>query len=106
MPRLLAVLTLALAPALATAEPLPSWVEPMRKVHAKFTGKRGTLGLFGDSITRSLAFWAPLPSNPRNLSAQAKADLELVNGHQHKDCWRVWRGPAYGNEGSMTIRWA
>ena len=47
------------APCLA-ADPGADWVEPMKQVHARFTGSRGTFALFGDSITVSLAFWAPL----------------------------------------------
>ena len=34
----------------------PSWVEPMREVHKRFTGERGTFSQFGDSITDSRAF--------------------------------------------------
>ena len=34
----------------------PEWVEPMKKVHAKFSGTPGTFALFGDSITVSLGF--------------------------------------------------
>jgi hypothetical protein len=84
----------------------PEWVEPMRKVHARFTGQKGTLALFGDSITRSLAFWAGLPGTRKYMDDATKADFETVNAHQHKECWRDWRGSAHGNEGGMTIRWA
>ncbi len=35
----------------------------------------------------------------------AKA-LARVKAHQHADCWSKWKGPDYGNNGSMTIRWA
>ena len=46
----------------------PAWVGPMKKAHARFTGRKGTFALFGDSITFSLAFWAPLQDNPKGLS--------------------------------------
>ncbi|HKB40383.1 MAG TPA: GDSL-type esterase/lipase family protein, partial [Gemmataceae bacterium] len=72
----------------------------------KFKGTRGTCALFGDSITRSLAFWASLPGSRKNMDDSTKADFETVNAHQKKECYRDWRGPAYGNEGRMTIRWA
>src|SRR5437764_1032472 len=62
--------------------------------------------LFGDSITVSLAFWAGLPHARKNLSPQAEAAYKLVSAHMTKECWRDWRGPTYGNEGRMTIRWA
>jgi hypothetical protein len=93
--------------ALASAEDkAPAWAAPMREVHAKFTGTRGTCALFGDSITVSLAFWAGLPAAGKGLDADAKADFEAVNAHMRKECWRDWRGPAYGNEGRTTVRWA
>jgi lysophospholipase L1-like esterase len=99
---------LLLGPVRAEAPPAkaPDWVGPMRKAHAKFTGKRGTFALFGDSITVSLAFWAGLPDNRKKMSAEGKAAFKLVDAHMKKECWRDWRGPKYGNQGSMTIRWA
>jgi hypothetical protein len=103
-------LLLALSvPALLVLAPepkTPPWVAPMRKVHDKFTGQKGTFALFGDSITVSLAFWAGLPSAHKNLSPEGESALKLVEAHMKKECWRDWRGPAFGNEGGMTIRWA
>jgi arylsulfatase A-like enzyme/lysophospholipase L1-like esterase len=84
----------------------PSWVGPMQKVHARFTGRPGTFALFGDSITVSLAFWAPLQNNPKGLGPEGEAALKLVKGYLRPECWRDWRGPDYGNNSSMTIRWA
>jgi hypothetical protein len=52
----------------------PAWAEAMREVHGRFTGKPGTLALFGDSIFVSLAFWAPLAGDPKDLTpAMAEA---------------------------------
>ena len=110
-----ATMILAFAPLLAAAagptthpstESEGAWVEPMRKVHAKFTGKPGTLAHFGDSITVSLAYWAPLRWSQKNLDPAGKQAYEVVNAYMLKDCWDKWRGPSYGNEGGMTIRWA
>lgn len=85
--------------------PFP-WSERMRKVHKEFTGKPGTLALFGDSITVSMAFWAPLQGEPKGMpEAMAKAH-QLVKAYLKPECWAKWRGPAHGNNGSMTIRWA
>jgi len=81
-------------------------VNAMREVHSRFTGTRGTLALFGDSITVSLAFWAPLAGMPRELSPELAADLLLVKSYQRPECWRDWRGPEYGNEGRRTVHWA
>src|SRR5947208_1212014 len=100
----LSVLALA-APAARAADP-PEWVEPMRKVHAKFAGTPGTFVLLGDSITHSLAFWAPWEYAPKTLPAEIARDLDAVRKHTKPECWAKWRGPAYGNQGSMTIRWA
>lgn len=86
-----------------TEEP---WVEPMRKVHARFTGSPGTFAHFGDSITVTLAFWAGLEWKPKNMSPEAARAYELVKRHQKPECWRGWKGPEFGNNGSMTIRWA
>ena len=53
----------------------------MQKVHAKFTGKPGTLALFGDSITVTKAFWSPLAFAPKDLPAPLAKDLEVVKKH-------------------------
>jgi lysophospholipase L1-like esterase len=84
----------------------PAWVEPMREVHARFSGTPGTLALWGDSITISLAFWAPLAGEPRKMPPEMAAALARVKAHQRPECWRDWRGPEFGNNGRMTIRWA
>ena len=82
------------------------WVEPMRKVHARFKGETGTFAHFGDSITVSMAFWASLSWDRKNRDAGTQAAYDLVNGYMKKACWREWKGPKFGNTGSMTIRWA
>src|SRR5205823_10762451 len=84
----------------------PAWVDAMKKVRGRFTGTPGTLALFGDSITVSMAFWAPLRGEPKNMSETMAAAHKLVKQYQQPDCWVKWRGPKYGNNGSMTIRWA
>src|ERR1700756_3233407 len=97
----LGVLLLMAVPGSAREERMPDWVGPMRKVHQRFTGKKGTFALFGDSISVSLAFWAGLPSAHKNMDRATRADLEIVQDYQAQDCWRKWRGGAYGNEGGM-----
>jgi hypothetical protein len=78
----------------------------MKKVHARFTGHPGTFALFGDSISVSLAFWAPLEWEPRGMSPALSRAHQQVKRFMKPECWRQWRGPAHGNEGRMTIRWA
>jgi hypothetical protein len=82
------------------------WVEPMKKVHAKFKGEQGTFAHFGDSITVSMAFWASLSWNRKNMDAATEQDFALVKGYMKEACWRDWKGPEFGNTGMMTIRWA
>lgn len=82
------------------------WVEAMRKVHARFTGAPGTFAHFGDSITVTMAFWAPLAGAPKNMDAEMARALALVKGRLQPECWSRWKGPDFGNNGSMTIRWA
>jgi lysophospholipase L1-like esterase len=84
----------------------PVWVAPMKKVHADFTGTPGTLALFGDSITVSMAFWAPLRGEPKGMSKEMAAAHKFVKDYLRPECWDKTRGAKFGNEGGMTIRWA
>src|SRR5436309_1694194 len=74
----------------------------MKKVRTRFTGTPGTLGLFGDSITVSLAFWAPLEGTPKNMSESMAAAHKVVKQHMQSDCWRKWRGPKNGTVVILT----
>src|SRR5437588_4028142 len=89
----------------ATANPA-YWQEPMKKVHVRFTGTKGTFAQFGDSITVTMAYWAPLRYEQKNLSPEAARVYSLVKQTMKPDCWDKWKGPEYGSTGSMTIRWA
>jgi lysophospholipase L1-like esterase len=84
----------------------PEWVGPMKEVHARFTGTPRTLALFGDSITVSMAFWAPLRGEPKGMSKQMAAAHKLVKDYMQPEGWDKTRGAKFGNEGGMTIRWA
>jgi lysophospholipase L1-like esterase len=99
---------LALVLAAQADEPVPAkrTAAAMKKVRARFTGTPGTLALFGDSITVSMAFWAGLRGEPKHMSADMAAAHALVKEYLRPECWDRWRGPKYGNNGSMTIRWA
>jgi lysophospholipase L1-like esterase len=79
----------------------------MKKVHARFSGTPGTFAHFGDSITVTMAFWSPLAyADPKTLPPDLARDHRLVKGYLRPECWSKWKGPEYGNQGSMTIRWA
>ncbi|MEE8121031.1 MAG: GDSL-type esterase/lipase family protein, partial [Anaerolineales bacterium] len=84
----------------------PYWADSMAKVHAKFTGQKGTFAHFGDSITVTLAFWTPLLYSRKDAPEQMEQAYRLVKEYLKKECWRDWKGPQFGNEGGMTIRWA
>jgi lysophospholipase L1-like esterase len=104
-----AVLLSVLGSTLVAAEGAGSsqdWVHPMREVHGRFKGTPGTFAHFGDSITVTLAFWSGLEWKPKNLSPDSAKAYELVKRYQKPECWRGWKGPDFGNQGSMTIRWA
>jgi len=83
-----------------------AWVAAMREVHERFTGEPGTFAQFGDSITISMAFWAPLGYQKASGSDETRAALELVKTYMDQRCWREWKGARFGSEGSTTIRWA
>jgi lysophospholipase L1-like esterase len=104
-PILLLTLVLAAGGAARAADP-PSWVEPMKKVHARFKGTPGTFAQFGDSITVTMAYWAPLAGTPKNMDPDMAKAHDLVKKYMKPDCWSKWKGSDFGSTGSMTIRWA
>lgn len=107
MPRMIYILSVfLLSPAAVRAADAPEWVEAMKKVHASFSGKPGTLMLMGDSITVTKAFWAPLSYSPKNLPEPVAKDLQAVKSYLLEDCWSSWRGSDYGSESGKTTRWA
>ena len=88
-------------------DPVPTnhCVEPIRKVHARFKGTPGTLLQIGDSITFSGAYWSPLASKPKSMSADIEAKYDLVKKYLQPESF-TQKGPDFGNKGSMTIKWA
>ncbi len=93
------------AAAAATPVEQPDWLEPMRAVHARFRGKPGTFAELGDSITDSRAFWSSLRWQRDAAPPEMQTAYGLVSGHMLEECWD-WKGPAFGNQGGQTIRWA
>ncbi|MCX7642677.1 MAG: SGNH/GDSL hydrolase family protein, partial [Armatimonadetes bacterium] len=83
----------------------PEWVGAMRKVHERFSGQKGTFAQFGDSITVSMAFWAPLPYARKKAPPEMERAFKIVNSYMLPECWR-WKGPEFGNEGGKTVKWA
>jgi len=83
-----------------------AWIEAMKHVHSRFSGRKGTLAHFGDSITVTMAFWSPLPHARRNVPTEMEQAFQVVSEYMESECWRDWKGPEYGNEGMKTVRWA
>ena len=81
-----------------------AWVEPMKKVRAKFTGEKGTFAHFGDSITITMAFWSSLRGTRKNMTPETEEAYKRVAAYMKEECWSKWKGPDFGNNGSMTIR--
>ena len=84
----------------------PYWVEPMKKVHARFKGEKGTFAHFGDSITVTMAFWSSLKYSHKNMDKDTQTAFDLTKGYMKDKCWTKWKGARFGNTGMMTIRWA
>lgn len=81
------------------------WVPSMRRVHARFQGEPGVFAEFGDSITASRAFWFTMRYHTDKGPPEMVEAFRLVGEHMIEDCWDR-KGPQYGNQGRMTIRWA
>src|SRR5262245_12753272 len=103
--RLAFALFIVIVPAIGRAAE-PEWVAPMKEVHARFNGTPGTLANFGDSITVTMAYWAPVKFGSLLWPKDVTESLDLVRQRMKDECWAEWKGPRYGSEGGMTIRWA
>lgn len=101
----LLLLAAAFVVSVTARTPFP-WQENARKVHAKFTGRRGTFAQFGDSITVTQAFWSPLLYTRKNASAEMERAFQTVKAYLRPECWGEWKGAEFGSEGGQTVRWA
>lgn len=81
------------------------WVKAMRQVHASSKGEKGVFVHFGDSITYSMAYFAPLQyAGKAKMTPVTREALKLVDGHMKKECYR-WKGPDKGNYSGQTAAW-
>ncbi len=79
----------------------PKVLEMVRRIHARFDGTPGYVAQFGDSITHSLAFWAPIGNKPPQRYLTDSDDLPklpprttwsgLIRGTRDK-------GPTFANQ--------
>jgi hypothetical protein len=82
------------------------WRTEMIRVHARFRGRPGTFAHFGDSITETQAFWAPLRAARKDAPPHMVDAFRRVESYLRPECWLDWKGPEFGNQGGQTIRWA
>lgn len=102
LPALVVLLTLV---TMASAADVPSWVGAMRDVHANSKGEKGVMVHLGDSITYSMAYFAPLQYSAKaKMSKPTREALNRVDAHINKDCYR-WKGPEKGNYSGQTAAW-
>jgi hypothetical protein len=90
----------------SSSDERPAWVEAMREVHSRSTGDSGVLMHLGDSITYSMAYFAPLATiDPTKLPDNVRRAYDRVNSYMHSDCYR-WKGTDKGNDSGKTAAWA
>ncbi|GAB6164997.1 hypothetical protein JCM19992_09970 [Thermostilla marina] len=78
----------------------------MRAVHARCEGRPGVILQIGDSITDSMAFFAPLEyAATAKLPPEAADALPVLQNYIRKECYR-WKGGEYGNASGQTAAWA
>jgi hypothetical protein len=100
---LVAIIAIVLSAPILADE--PPWVRAMRDVHARGGGERGVLLHMGDSITYSMAYFAPLQyAAEAKMSPATRRALETVDRHMKKDCYR-WKGEDKGNYSGQTASW-
>jgi len=84
----------------------PNWVQRMRQVHAASEAEKGVLVHLGDSITYSMAYFAPLQyAGQAKMSPATRDALKRVDSYMKTDCYR-WKGPDKGNYSGQTASWA
>ena len=76
----LSLLVVTTASGSATTTKEPAWVSSMREVHARSRGQKGTLIHLGDSITYSMAYFAPLQyARDATMSPSARDALKTID---------------------------
>ena len=82
------------------------WRAEVVRVHARFHGRPGTFAQFGDSITETLAFWAPFSTPARTPHPGWSAPSGWLRLVCVQNAGAEWKGPEFGNQGGRTIVWA
>ena len=88
------------------------WVEPMKQVRQLYQDTnglaQGTIARFGDSISVSKAYFAPLEWSHTNTTPQSQAALDWIQGWLTSECWD-WQDDGafhlHGSNGGTTSSW-
>lgn len=103
--RITAIVLFLLPFAIVASGDEAEWVQAMRRVHANSKGDKGVFVHFGDSITYSMAYFAPLQyAGKAKIPPEAREALKLVDEYMKKECYR-WKGPDKGNYSGQTASW-
>ena len=78
----------------------------MRAAHARFRGISGTCAHFGDSLTVSQAYWAPLSHVRIHASPELEQAYDTAAARLVIECWRDWKGTRFGSQSGAGIAWA
>ena len=85
---------------------VPDWVPAMRRVRAMQLGEPGVVMNIGDSITYSMAYFAPLQHvNHSDAPPAVQKAIRTLDDFIQPDCYR-WKGPDKGNASGQTAQWA
>jgi len=76
-----------------------TWVKSMQEVHKNFKGKKGTVVLFGDSITEDENFWTTMREGVKNADFDAAKAIKYID----KECWEN-KGESYGNKSGWKTK--
>lgn len=76
------------------------WVKPMADIHKNFKGKKGTVALYGDSITYVERFWTPIKDGVVNCK---DIDVQKLVKYIEPECWK-WKGEKNGNVIGWSVR--
>lgn len=71
----------------------PYWLAEMNAVHDTFTGEKGNIARFGDSITYSGAFFKPLQWDFTNRSPEDAVAQDWLQSYITPSCWS-WQDDA------------
>lgn len=83
-----------------------AWVAEAKKTHAAFKGTKGAFAIFGDSISDTKAYMAPLMyGTPTYGDDKQKVAFETLKGYANMKLFNQ-KGAKFGNLSRMRVGWA